>query len=71
MSFGSITAFGADAAPDRNFERAARAEARRQGWPGYPESYDEAFVAGAIWARGQVKKYACEISETKNPVQPD
>ena len=58
LSLGSA-AFAAEAAPDQTFERAARAEARRQGWPGYPDSYEDAFLAGARWARAKTKKLVC------------
>lgn len=47
------------AAAPSTFERAARQAAAKQGWPGYPDSYQDAFVAGARWANNRKKALTC------------
>lgn len=50
-------------APD-TFERVARREAAKQGWPGYPDAYQDAFVAGARWANARKKALTCSDAFT-------
>lgn len=45
------------------FERAARAAAAKQGWEGYPESYQDAFVAGARWGNARKKSLTCQAAQ--------